>query len=473
MTKLGLLFLRFFASHQLDSVGGGKKRSAEEERPNKHTDRAAWNAHFERKLSEKYDSFSFNLVSLEENSDMKSWGCKGLDIQEIHHEIALRTREIMGVEGKLINAALERISGGTFEADWTALELKRKQELVLEGLYRGACGAPRDNSRIVCPEMTISGLAGDETLHGTFDAYHAVAARRVIPAKCTDRIRTEERRQESRTFKTGFKKSGYSVDESQCNEEAAIALHACAVCKRTDKSRTAFKLCGNECQKEDWSDHKKFCGETRFDPAMFTPTLQGPEVFIGCPAPIEGFVRTPALWRQIRYLSESDSQTQDYHAKSAQLVFFVARRRAMASGSPAAVNMMYNIIKHMHSFGLVNLTLAQIQNQFETEYRVKFTKDGVVGAGPWAWPTQWEKDEEREFQRQRLAVATYTEEGARLYGAHAARGRGGAGVSGGPSVRSRVLCFNEVVRELVGMPLLSSKLHTRPYFLVFTPFDVQ
>ncbi|KAJ7756568.1 hypothetical protein B0H16DRAFT_1885861 [Mycena metata] len=390
---------------KLDSVGGSKKRSAEEERPNKHTDRTAWNAHFERKLSEKYNSFSFNLVSLEENSDMKSWGCKGLDIQEIHYEIALRTREIMGVEGKLINASLERISDGTFEADWTALELKRKQELVLEGLYRGACGAPRDNSRIVCPEMTISGLAGDgeynliglvppalllrvprkvhlpslqlkrliehdptghgyvkeiflfthpyvdyelrcsdraldivkagaylanllrnfyilETLHGTFDAYHAVAARRVIPAKCTDRIRTEERRQESRTFRTGFKKSGYSVVESQCNEEAAIALHACAVCKRTDKSRTAFKLCGKcaltrycsvECQKKDWSDHKKFCGQTRFDPAMFIPTLQGPEVFIGCPAPIEGFVRTPALWRQIRYLSEPDSQTQDYH----------------------------------------------------------------------------------------------------------------------------------------------------------------
>ncbi|KAJ7756567.1 hypothetical protein B0H16DRAFT_1885860 [Mycena metata] len=88
----------------------------------------------------------------------------------------------------------------------------------------------------------------------------------------------------------------------------------------------------------------------------------------------------------------------------------------MASGSPAAVNMMYNIIKHMHSFGLVNLTLAQIQNQFETEYRVKLTQDGVVGAGPWAWPTRWEKDEEREFQRQRLAIATYTEEGARQPG---------------------------------------------------------
>jgi hypothetical protein len=50
---------------------------------------------------------------------------------------------------------------GTFEADWAALDSKKKEKLALEGLYRGACSAPRDNSRVKCPEMTVGGLAGN------------------------------------------------------------------------------------------------------------------------------------------------------------------------------------------------------------------------------------------------------------------------------------------------------------------------
>lgn len=67
----------------------------------------------------------------------------------------------MSWEGRLIALGIQKMVYGSFEEDWKKLELERKKELALEGLYRGACDAPRDNSRVSCPEMTIKGLIGD------------------------------------------------------------------------------------------------------------------------------------------------------------------------------------------------------------------------------------------------------------------------------------------------------------------------
>jgi hypothetical protein len=84
----------------------------------------------------------------------------------------------------------------------------------------------------------------------------------------------------------------------------------------------------------------------------------------------------------------------------------------MASGDPAAVNMMLGIIHFMWCHDLVKLTSEQIRGQFERDYRVKIGETGgVVGIGPtdFKLPTKLETDEEREFQRQRLATATFAE----------------------------------------------------------------
>jgi hypothetical protein len=52
--------------------------------------------------------------------------------------------------GDLIALALKTgVIHGDFEADWTALKMEKKRELVLEGLYRGACAAPRDNTTVL------------------------------------------------------------------------------------------------------------------------------------------------------------------------------------------------------------------------------------------------------------------------------------------------------------------------------------
>ncbi|KAJ7271835.1 hypothetical protein C8J57DRAFT_1507739 [Mycena rebaudengoi] len=473
--------------------------------PNKHTDRVAWNKHVEHELSQKYDSFSYSTKPLEEQP---------VNLQELNQEIAFRIKTIMRTEGDLIRLALDDLVYGTLEADWAAMDVLRKEELVLEGLYQAACVAPRlgHDSRLACPEMTIGHLAGDgeynfirmlkrlidhdstgnacvksvfffthpyfehdnrysdaapdfvkaalywksllrtfyivNTLLGILYAYHDRPAPPIHLPKATLLLRTEERKQDRRAFFSEFKKSGCNL-EPHGKDEPAITLYACYTCGLKTKDHDDLKKCGcchlvrycsrsyrflrvashiakdihcSECQKKDWPSHKRFCGQERFDPALLTPTPEADDSFIGCPTTVEGFRRPPALWRQIRSLSHNDSLLQDYHfyetsggtlslrifdPPGAQMVFLVARRRAMASGSPTAVHMMFTIVKHQwqHVTGNPDITLEKIRSQFEMEYRVTMTEMGVEGAGAFVPPMRKELEEEQGYVEQRLSMA--------------------------------------------------------------------
>jgi hypothetical protein len=150
-----------------------------------------------------------------------------------------------------------------------------------------------------------------------------------------------EEAQATRALLAVSKKLGIPVDDSQCTERAAAnQLNKCYSCAAITDDRTTLKRCGkcqlvwycsrwactdfmllryrynpprSACQRKDWADHKKLCCQQNFDLNNVTPRGERPPGFIGCPGAVPGFVRTPALWRQIWSLSKMDSQDRDYH----------------------------------------------------------------------------------------------------------------------------------------------------------------
>ncbi|KAJ7494900.1 hypothetical protein FB451DRAFT_1212823 [Mycena latifolia] len=465
-------------------------------RPNKHTDRVGWNNHFERAIELKYQSFAYDWTLFEERPDT-DWAWNSLDIGNVNQDIALRLKEMMRGEGYLLTLILDNLVYGDFEAKWIELPSAKKREIVLEGLYRGACSAPRDNSRISCPEMTVAGLIGDgeynllnmlkrlvahdptgdgyvnevylfihpytehefrttdatpdvlkgfiydavllrnfyivETLIGILEVFYNRPAKKFTPAKFANRVHTKEQAQAKEAVRAGLKRANLRVDKSQEKELSAIAEYGCYSCCKTTKSRNELlrcsrcKLvwyCSKECQKVDWKAHKRFCGQRRFDPKLLAPPVERPTVFIGCPLPVPGFIRTPALWRQIWYLSKPDSQTQEYHFNLgrthtrsiavinpyARLLFLVARRRAMASGSLPAIYKMLEIIERQREEIGLNLTPEQIRRQFEIEYTISITPEAIQSAAPFDPPTTQELGEEHSYILQREATIPIQEE---------------------------------------------------------------
>ncbi|KAJ6551795.1 hypothetical protein B0H19DRAFT_178981 [Mycena capillaripes] len=292
---------------------GGDGKKPEKKRPNKHTDRAAWNAHFEREIAVQLAS---SLASSKRSVSLPSDGYadtarhfEGSDIMDLNQQLALTIKEMIEREGSLIAFALDKMVYANFEADWATLGSNKKKELVLEGLYRGACAAPRDNSRVVCPEMTVNGLAGDgehnlirlvkrliehdptgsgrvkslflyphpyinderytegapdftramfyqsnlfrtyyiiETLRGVMEAYYKIAAEPITIAKTAGHHCPHKRAPEEQPCCPGpdaLNDAGRRVDQSQCKEEAAVAVYACYSCNRV-KDRDALKSCG-------------------------------------------------------------------------------------------------------------------------------------------------------------------------------------------------------------------------------------
>ncbi|KAJ7208480.1 hypothetical protein GGX14DRAFT_453804, partial [Mycena pura] len=125
-----------------------------------HTDRVAWNAHCERSITFKYHYIDSDTPPLGQLT-VSIPPPVDLPLPELNLSIALWSKELMRREGELIMLAVECLTDGNFEAKWDATDMERKRELVLEGLYRGACNAQSDDIRADCPEMTVAGLAGN------------------------------------------------------------------------------------------------------------------------------------------------------------------------------------------------------------------------------------------------------------------------------------------------------------------------
>ncbi|KAJ7882002.1 hypothetical protein B0H14DRAFT_2565527 [Mycena olivaceomarginata] len=113
------------------------------QRPDKHTDRAAWNANFEREICLRYTSFARNLSKTQQFPELAR-NVRESDMMELNQSLALLIKDIIEQESALV--------ARTFETDWSVLDAERKEALVLEGLYRGACAALPEQIRAICPE---------------------------------------------------------------------------------------------------------------------------------------------------------------------------------------------------------------------------------------------------------------------------------------------------------------------------------
>ncbi|KAJ6592368.1 hypothetical protein B0H19DRAFT_1224383 [Mycena capillaripes] len=434
-----------------------------------------WNWHFERAYRLKYGPNADLQAWRDENFDLELPGMMEYmgNLRRCNMEISTTTQALLEAEGMLVGQAIEQLVYSDFETAWTALDVEAKKHIVLDGLVRGAFKA-REESRFDCPEMSLFGLIADNEYslinllkaivahdptgnlrvkslylfsHPAVESEYAYRSRPHLP----DDLRAfAHLRIIQRNFyivqaligildafagepapKISFNAENESKQRVACfschasNEDGpTVTLKRCSGCK-------LVAYCSRECQQRDWREHKKLCtAPVRFDPALVTPAPAPPAEFIGCPAPAAGFVRTPALWKQIWYLSKKDSYRRDYHFDMApghtrsvripdpvgRTMFLIARRRAMTSGDRGAVYKMHSILEQLQRSGYLAVTAEQIRDQLEREYRVALMPRGDFGPVP----TQQEFLEEMMFATQRDQLGD--EELARAQG-------GGAGNS--------------------------------------------
>ncbi|KAJ6525001.1 hypothetical protein B0H19DRAFT_1199624 [Mycena capillaripes] len=469
--------------------GSGARAKLSTPAPDKHIDREGWNAYYEREVAAKYACVSANYPMLENSPDQENYWKSCGPIAELKQHNDYSSKLLMHEEGILVAVAIENLRDGNFEAEWKSLDADKKKEFVIEGIYRAVCAAPRDLTRMTCPELTVKGLSGNgqyslinmleriiahdptgnrrvktmylfsnpqvdremsftdkapdllktfiqslvlarnwlivKTLVGILEAY------RNEPASIHPNMRMGPRsggRNKTDCIKDKANRYG-DCHPSQFNEPPKKDVRpACAGCHTVVADRLALKkcarcqhswYCSRECQKKDWPSHKKICGNDSFDSTLLSPAAESPDEFIGCPAAAPGFIRSPALWRQILYLSKRDSQTQVYHLETTpkhstsvslsgedQLVFLVARRHAMASGSLPAIIMMLEILlreaRRLNDRG-ENISQEKVRAQLEREYRVDLSAKSIATAAPFVQATMQECEEELRFMEQRIS----------------------------------------------------------------------
>ncbi|KAJ7041365.1 hypothetical protein C8F04DRAFT_1391181 [Mycena alexandri] len=386
-----------------------------------------WNAPFQAAYLQKYAP----------NAEPAAWQLEHpkLDVDAIPYlgnlpecmrAISTASKTLLEAEGTLVALAVEKLVDNDFEAVWTALDAGAKQDLVLDGLVRAAYIA-REYSRFNCPEMCLFNLvgerAGSDKNYGLINLLKAIVAHdptgngsvKSLYLFAHPAIDREYFYVDDPSFSDDWGALGYLriIQRNFYIVQTLLGIlkaHSVKLCrkylrghhwkdegitlKKCGKCRLA-SYCSQDCQLRDWRDHKKLCGvnPTKFDLTLVTPSPQVLTTFTGCPTPDANFVRSPALWRQIRYLSKTDSYSRDYHFDTApgrtrsiripdplnRPMFLIARRRAMTSGDPCAVAKMHEILMCFQRTGFFNLTAEQIRTQLEREYRVVLP---VVPTGP-------------------------------------------------------------------------------------------
>ncbi|KAK7065115.1 MYND-type domain-containing protein [Favolaschia claudopus] len=386
----------------------------------KHGPSSNWEAQYMMALTEKYGRNGRWKLENPTRDSLNDYFVG--DLRACNHEIMRLGKKLLSLEGRLVAYAIENLVDMDFEAKWNALSDEKKGQFVLQGLIRAAFRAPREQSRYDCPEARLNWLVGGGVIEllkvavacddtgdcclktlFLFSSPHTDGEYPDDPASSDETKARRYLRILLRNFYIVETMIGIleefnglpahfptlqgeeqKVDEGnrECSEcfDSAEVLCRCSGCG-------IALYCSSACQSRDWLQHKRLCRmrEPRFLPAILVPLHQLPPVFVGCPDPAPGVARSPALWRQIRYLADQESYNVDYHLEyrpgetigitipkfDARLTFCVLRRRAMISSDAVAVERLRCMLVHTtRNIADFPGTEEHIRDQLVREYRV-------------------------------------------------------------------------------------------------------
>ncbi|KAK6969241.1 hypothetical protein R3P38DRAFT_2814774 [Favolaschia claudopus] len=307
-------------------------------------------------------------------------------------------KKLLSLEGRLVAYAIENLVDMDFEAKWNALSDEKKGQFVLQGLIRAAFRAPREQSRYDCPEARLNWLVGGGVIEllkvavacddtgdcclktlFLFSSPHTDGEYPDDPASSDETKARRYLRILLRNFYIVETMIGIleefnglpahfptlqgeeqKVDEG--NRECSECFDSAEVLCRLQRMWNCVILfkCLSITRLASTQEALSYAG-AKVSPAILVPLHQLPPVFVGCPDPAPGVARSPALWRQIRYLADQESYNVDYHVW----------RRAMISSDAVAVERLRCMLVHTtRNIADFPGTEEHIRDQLVREYRV-------------------------------------------------------------------------------------------------------
>lgn len=131
--------------------------------PDKNTDRVGWNKCWEQTLTGLY-SPGRQFPPLAQLLGTKT--VKLLTSLPDHNVLGLSIalRDICTLQQDMAKIAVERFNYDDFEQKWRDTPFDRREELILEGIFRTCCAGPEmEERREWCPEITLKALQKDST----------------------------------------------------------------------------------------------------------------------------------------------------------------------------------------------------------------------------------------------------------------------------------------------------------------------
>lgn len=135
-------------------------------RPDMHTSRLEWERSWQRDFDRNYPSTDVSRLANMHRMPKSTFSLANSDnvLFSIEHEASL----ICQLQHDIAKEAAKRFAQDDFEGAWKDLSADRRQEVVLEGIYRTMRIPDMEERRKWCPDSSLQNLTsrdGDEYLH--------------------------------------------------------------------------------------------------------------------------------------------------------------------------------------------------------------------------------------------------------------------------------------------------------------------